>query len=302
MNQFTQPQKVTANAQAPAQERLPFLGMDYDNIRFEETLDRVFIRPADAPFATLVTPNADHIYRMNNQPALVSAAYRNAWLCVNDSKVVAVLSELRGVTLHTTPGSDLVVAMFKDGRLKPDTKMLMVGGTPELADKLRQKFGLTQFFHHDAPMGLMRNRAAFDSVVAAIEKVEAQFIFMAVGSPQQELIAEAVRERGKATGIGLCIGASMEFLVGTRKRAPKLVQKIGMEWAFRLLCEPRRLWRRYLINSPQIFTLYLRDLTTSDVHSTTASNLPKPAQEALPLQGATPPTARRNRRARERQA
>jgi exopolysaccharide biosynthesis WecB/TagA/CpsF family protein len=58
--------------------------------------------------------------------------------------------------------------------------------------------------------------------------------------------------------VALCIGASIEFLSGARRRAPRWMQRAGLEWAFRLLSEPRRLWRRYIVEGPRIFVIWYR--------------------------------------------
>jgi exopolysaccharide biosynthesis WecB/TagA/CpsF family protein len=88
--------------------------------------------------------------------------------------------------------------------------------------------------------------------VAAIEAQPARFVILAVGSPQQEMLAGALARGGKAVGIGLCIGAGLDFLVGIRRRAPAVIREAHLEWLFRLACEPRRLARRYLIDGPRI--------------------------------------------------
>jgi N-acetylglucosaminyldiphosphoundecaprenol N-acetyl-beta-D-mannosaminyltransferase len=56
--------------------------------------------------------------------------------------------------------------------------------------------------------------------------------------------------------VGLCIGASVEFLSGAKRRAPRWMQRAGLEWLYRLLSEPRRLWRRYLVKGPRVFKLW----------------------------------------------
>ena len=76
-----------------------------------------------------------------------------------------------------------------------------------------------------------------------------------VGSPQQELIAARVTG---GTGFGLCIGAALEFLTGDQVRAPLVLRKTGLEWAYRLASNPRRLWRRYLVEGPKVFLLAWR--------------------------------------------
>jgi len=65
--------------------------------------------------------------------------------------------------------------------------------------------------------------------------------------------------RGIAVGTGLCVGASLQFLLGTERRAPILLQRAGLEWAWRLAQNPRRLWRRYLVDNPAILGLLWRE-------------------------------------------
>ncbi len=90
----------------------------------------------------------------------------------------------------------------------------------------------------------------------------ARFVFLAVGSPRQEMLAAAIKATGAARGTGLCIGASLEFLAGAIPRAPGFMQRAGNEWLHRLLVDPRRLGRRYLLDNPVIFRLlcyFLKD-------------------------------------------
>ncbi|GLK77540.1 glycosyl transferase [Methylopila jiangsuensis] len=243
---------------APA-PRLRFLGVDYHRLTPDEALDAVLARPADAAFAPLVTPNAAHVARIAEGGAQAEP-YRNAWLCLNDSRVVELLAKTRGLDLPSVPGSDLVARLLSDPRFDRAAPLLLVGGDSALFQALAAKAGLTAADHYEAPMGLLTNRDAFEATVAAVEAHPARFTLLAVGSPQQEKLAEALRRRGVARGVGLCIGASVEFFVGRRPRAPRWMSRAGLEWLFRLSTEPRRMWRRYVIESPRILLLYLRDL------------------------------------------
>jgi N-acetylglucosaminyldiphosphoundecaprenol N-acetyl-beta-D-mannosaminyltransferase len=76
-----------------------------------------------------------------------------------------------------------------------------------------------------------------------------------VGSPCSEIIASRCAQRGGGRGVALCIGASIEFILGDQIRAPLWMQKAGLEWAFRLITNPVRLWRRYLVEGPKIFLI-----------------------------------------------
>jgi exopolysaccharide biosynthesis WecB/TagA/CpsF family protein len=73
------------------------------------------------------------------------------------------------------------------------------------------------------------------------------------------MVARALADRGIATGTGFCVGASLNFLAGVERRAPALVQRAGMEWAWRLAQNPKRLWRRYLVDDPAILRLLWRE-------------------------------------------
>jgi hypothetical protein len=104
-------------------------------------------------------------------------------------------------------------------------------------------------------MGFDRDPGGVGSGRSASWRTTRPFRLPAVGSPRQEIVAEALVRRGKATGVGLCIGASLLFLTGAERRAPGVVQGAGLEWAWRLAQDPRRLARRYLVDSPQIVRL-----------------------------------------------
>lgn len=239
--------------------RIRFLGVGFDRLTLAAACDRVLTRPANAPFVALVTPNADHLVRIDRLRGAVEHAYRQSWMCLNDSRIVTMLARLRGISLPTAPGSDLVVAMLCDPRFDRTAPIMLAGGETAMFQALVQRAGLTNAVHFEAPMGLMSDSAAFDATIAAIEARPAQFTFIAVGSPQQELLAHALHKRGIATGIGLCCGAAIEYFAGRRRRAPHWMSRAGLEWLFRLLSEPRRLWRRYLVDSPQILRLFGRE-------------------------------------------
>jgi N-acetylglucosaminyldiphosphoundecaprenol N-acetyl-beta-D-mannosaminyltransferase len=87
--------------------------------------------------------------------------------------------------------------------------------------------------------------------------------FLAVGSPRQERLAAAIAATNGTTGTGFCIGASLEFLAGSRRRAPWFISRLGLEWLFRFAGEPHRMFRRYLITSPVVIGLLLKQRLTA---------------------------------------
>jgi exopolysaccharide biosynthesis WecB/TagA/CpsF family protein len=108
-------------------------------------------------------------------------------------------------------------------------------------------------------MNFIRDPLAVEALLREIEAIGTfRFCFLALGSPQQEIIAQKLKERGKARGLALCIGAAINFLTGIEQRAPVWMQQRGLEWLYRLSKNPRRLWTRYLVRGPRIFLLIWR--------------------------------------------
>jgi exopolysaccharide biosynthesis WecB/TagA/CpsF family protein len=107
------------------------------------------------------------------------------------------------------------------------------------------------------PMGFIKSDDEVQKCVDFVAKTQAPLVFFAVGMPQQEILARHIADHSQLRGIGLCIGASIDFLTGKQRRAPVWLQKIGLEWLHRLLSDPRRLASRYLIECPRIFYLIL---------------------------------------------
>lgn len=237
--------------------RVTFLDLDFDLLELPALCDWIAKRDAASPFAYVVTPNVDHMVRLADADAAVRAAYRAADVTVCDSRVLARTARLAGVTLTVAPGSDLVALLF-ERVLVPGDRIILVGGRADDVARLRARYPALDIVHHEPPHGLRDDAparaAAADAAVAAAARVT----LLAVGSPQQELIAHQMAQRGAARGTALCIGASVDFIVGAQRRAPQLVQRAGLEWAWRLAGNPRRLARRYLMDGPTIFPMIWR--------------------------------------------
>lgn len=239
--------------------RVDFLDLAFDRLSLDEAGEWLRTRPADAAFAYVVTPNVDHMVRLGERPPAdpVRAAFEGAALRLCDSRVLQKLAALSGVTLTAVPGSDLTARLFKTIAEAGD-RIAIVGGDEALIADLRALYPAPTLLHHAPPMGLRDDERAMAAAAAFVADSRARFALLAVGSPQQELLAHRVATEGRAIGTGLCIGASIEFLVGRKARAPLWMQRAGIEWLHRLASEPRRLGRRYLIEGPRIFAMAWR--------------------------------------------
>lgn len=243
--------------QSTLKPRVTLLGLDFDNLDVACAAHWIAGRPAGAPFGYAVTPNADHLVRVSRDPALM-AIYRRAEFCLLDSRVVAGLGRLLRLGVPAAaPGSE-VTAHLLAHHLAPGERITIVGLSPTWLPALAARCGLAPPAHYNPPMGFDRNPVAFAKAVAFVRAHPARFVFLAVGSPRQEMLAAELAAAGDLTGTGLCIGASLEFLAGARQRAPHMFRRIGLEWLFRFATEPRKLFRRYVIDSPVVIALLLK--------------------------------------------
>ncbi len=237
-----------------ARERNP-VTFEFDDYELPEFLS------AAASFGTqkygyVATPNVDGLIRLH-ESASFRAAYAQAAYVLLDSRVAAFLFRLfYRVRIPVCPGSDLTVALL-ERVIRPDDRVLLIGSTEQQAQTLRERFGLKQLLHNNPPMGFIRDPAAVEACLQFIESASPfRFCLIAVGDPQGVIVAERLAARGRVRGLACIIGASIDFITGKQQRAPAWMQRIGFEWLYRLISNPRRLAWRYLVRGPKIF-LYL---------------------------------------------
>lgn len=239
--------------------RQPFLDIAFDPLTEQQVVAELRGRSPRSLFRYLVTPNVDHVVRLSrlDRAGPEHQAYANAGWCLCDSRILARLAAMCGVALPVVPGSDLT-ARFIHEILNPGDRICLIGGDPSTRTALavlRPDIAIDQ---HIPPMTLRSDPAARAEAARFAIDHPARFTLIAVGSPQQELIAQEMATMPGACGTALCIGASIDFLTGRSRRAPRWMQRVSLEWLHRLVNDPARLWRRYLIEGPRIFLLTWR--------------------------------------------
>jgi exopolysaccharide biosynthesis WecB/TagA/CpsF family protein len=206
-------------------------------------------------FGYVVTPNVDHLIRYQDDASFRSR-YADADYVLLDSRFLSHIFRVStGRRLGVCTGSDLTARLF-EVVIAPDDCIVLIGGTAEQACMLSARHNLTGLKHYNPPMNFIDDPAEVEKAIRFAEANSPfRFCFLAVGAPQQELLAHKLKERGVAKGMALCIGASVNFITGGERRAPLWMQNIGFEWLFRLLRDPRRLAKRYLVRGPRIFSM-----------------------------------------------
>ncbi|MFC5577711.1 WecB/TagA/CpsF family glycosyltransferase [Lysobacter niabensis] len=198
-----------------------------------------------------MTPNVDHILALASNDRFVEA-YRRAELRVVDGWPVSVaLKWLHGVEVPLVPGSDLVPALFDEcERGKVGLRVFLLGAAPGVAEiaagRMSERWSTIRVTGTCSPnFGFENDPSACQSICDLISAASPDLLVVGLGAPKQELwVSEnAWRIRAK---VAVCAGATIDFLSGTKKRAPYWVRSLRLEWAFRIVQEPRRLMKRYV--------------------------------------------------------
>jgi len=236
-------------------ESVYFLGSRFDTGSIEEAVCTILAETQDR-FKYVVTPNVHHMVRLLDEPATMQPLYEGAWLVFCDSRVLSRMARFSGLHLPVVTGSDLTAHLIERAGEQHLT-IALIGPPATACAALESRYPGLNVVLHTPPMGFIKSEQEVEKCVDFVVKTQAPLVFLAVGMPQQEMVARRIADHPQARGVGLCIGASIDFLIGKQCRAPVWVQKAGLEWFHRLLSDPRRLASRYLVECPRIFYLML---------------------------------------------
>jgi N-acetylglucosaminyldiphosphoundecaprenol N-acetyl-beta-D-mannosaminyltransferase len=241
--------------------RLTIGKVPIDVLTFAQALDAIEGLVNAKAGGTVFTPNLDHIV-VADENAELEAAYRSVSLSLADGAWVVWASRLLPTQLpEKVSGSDLISPLLERAGQR-QWRVAFLGAGPGVAEKAaavaKEKWN-TQVVFIDAPMIRLEDDAQLDDIARRLSESKPDVVMVALGAPKQELLIMRIHERVKPAVL-LGIGASLDFVAGTVKRAPKPVSNLGLEWAWRLAQEPRRLWRRYLINDPKFALILARTL------------------------------------------
>jgi N-acetylglucosaminyldiphosphoundecaprenol N-acetyl-beta-D-mannosaminyltransferase len=210
------------------------------------------------------TPNVDHILMAETNREF-RLAYRRASLVLADGVPIIWASKLLGAPLpEKLSGSDMVLPI---ARLAASQRwrVYLLGGNSGVArlaaERLSKREGVLIVGVDDAFIRLERADPEQHKVLDRIRDAKPDLLFVALGAPKQELwIARHRAELGPT--VAIAVGASLDFVAGTLRRAPRWISTAGLEWLYRLVQEPRRLWRRYLLRGPRVVPVLIRGMTS----------------------------------------
>jgi len=232
-------------------KRVRLFGFAVDVVRMRHAvrrLQRWIARPADR-CRYVVTPNTDHAVMLQYRGDL-AAAYADADLVLADGWPVVAASRLLGRPLpERVTGSDLVPALLRAALPDRPLRVFLLGAAPGVAVRAARNvhatYGNVEVVDtYSPPLGFEHDTAENQRILNRIAHADADVLVVGLGAPKQELWVHAHREQINAR-VALCVGATIDFLAGAKSRAPRWMQRTGLEWLHRVASEPRRLLARY---------------------------------------------------------
>jgi N-acetylglucosaminyldiphosphoundecaprenol N-acetyl-beta-D-mannosaminyltransferase len=234
---------------------LKFCSGGFDEI-IAEIVQRNFLDEKSIPF--LITPNADQVVQYRRCPILIDF-YSKSYFILPDGFPIVSFSKIIGKPLKSKlSGSDFFPIFWNS--LRSMDKVLVVAPSTFVATGLSLSRSETEFY---VP-GFLKteNNSDFeieaDKIAKQILTLGANYVLIGLGFPKQELLGKLIYERLKPFEINplfMLLGASFEFYLGIKKRAPKWMQKLGLEWLHRFYSEPKRLFRRYTVGNIRFLLL-----------------------------------------------
>jgi N-acetylglucosaminyldiphosphoundecaprenol N-acetyl-beta-D-mannosaminyltransferase len=228
-------------------------GVSLSQHTMEELVEEISSRPlspGNGP-RMIVTMNLDHVVKLRKNRRF-RRAYRKADVVTADGAPIFAYARLRGARISKITGSDLFARLVP--RLNPERQRCFFVlskeevGRDMVAHLMKKGFARGQLDYCVPPFGFEEDRDASDRLAERIAQFAPTHLFFCVGAPKSEIWCH--RYAGQiGDAYVMCIGAGVEFYLGVKKRAPRLMQNTGMEWLWRWGQEPRRLTQRYFVAS-----------------------------------------------------
>ncbi|MBW4428071.1 MAG: WecB/TagA/CpsF family glycosyltransferase [Nostoc desertorum CM1-VF14] len=242
--------------------RINICGVEIDKYSFDEVVDRIVEHASyHRKPEYVVTPNAMHILSLQKDSNFQDI-YRKAFLVVPDGvSLLWAAKFLRTPLKGRVNGTDLFEKLCAIAA-KKGLKVFLLGGRPGSAEKAKDTLvnrypSLQIVGTYCPPYGFESQPAELNSINSTIRAAAPDILFVGLGAPKQEKwIAANYLNLGVPISVG--IGVSFELVSNMVKRSPVLMQKTGFEWLFRLLVEPKRLWKRYILGNPTFVWLVIK--------------------------------------------
>jgi N-acetylglucosaminyldiphosphoundecaprenol N-acetyl-beta-D-mannosaminyltransferase len=241
--------------------RIPILGLSVSVVDMKLVLTK-FVSWIETQQSNYVCVAPAHSLMECIKTPTLLPVFNDAGLITPDGIAVVWLMRLKGYKqVQRVYGPDLLLAACVHG-LELGWRHYFLGGAPEtnakLIARLNAQYPGIKIAGAYSPPFRPLSQEEHSEMILKVNQSQADLVWVGLGSPRQEIWMHANRDKILAPVL-VGVGAAFDFLSGAKPQAPRWIQRIGMEWLFRLLCEPKRLWPRYR-QYPLFVCLALQDL------------------------------------------
>lgn len=238
--------------------RIPFLNTYIDNLTAQEAkscVDQLINSPG---FHYVVTPNSDIVVKMQDDPELLDICNK-ADLILTDGQIVVKLSKKLGTPIKERVAMTDFVWDVMDLADKKGYKIFLFGGKKEVlataTKRIQEKYPKLRIADsYSPPFGFENNPEQLEAANKRIKASNADILIVFLGCPKQEKFIAKNKDK-YCVPISITMGGCVDFIAGGVSRAPQWMQDAGLEWFYRFLQEPKRMFRRYFIDDIRIFGL-----------------------------------------------
>ena len=240
-------------------EQVNILNLAINNLSQDELLMQL-----EKEGGVVFTPNVDHLMKIQKDREFYER-YRESDYRVCDGQILFWMLKLLGKPVkEKISGSRFFPAFYQYHQDKENTKIFLLGAAPGVATKaqrnINQKVGRKIVVDTYSPtFGFEKDKSECDYIIEKINNSGANVLVVGLGAPKQEKWIIKYKKFLTSINTFLAVGASIDFEAGHKRLAPKWISDAGLETPYRLLSEPRRLWRRYLIEHPPFFYFVVQE-------------------------------------------
>ncbi|QAA82187.1 glycosyltransferase [Aequorivita sp. H23M31] len=239
--------------------RIQLLNTSIDNLSMQETLALVQEKIREGKQLHHVVVNAGKLAAMQKDLELRQSV-NQSHLVNADGQAVVWASQFLGKPLkERVAGIDLMAGLVEMAH-KNQNKIFLFGAKEEIVKEVARKY--SEIYSPNLIAGYRNGYFSASEEKAIAQQIAdsgTQMLFVAISSPIKENFLYKYRDILKNVNLIMGVGGSFDVVAGKTKRAPKWMQKIGMEWFYRFLQEPRRMWKRYLVGNSQFIYFVLKE-------------------------------------------
>lgn len=242
--------------------KVNFINISIDNVTMQEAISSINKCIIENRKMYVVTPNVDHIVKLQKNNRFLNAYLKAGLVAVDGTPIILCSKWLKSPLKEKITGPRLTEEVIKLAS-NNHYSVFFLGAGPGVADRaaknMLKKYPEFSFAGAYSPKyGFECNVDEKKRIIKILNDSNAQIVIAGMGSPKTEIFLSEIYNQLNAN-VSLSIGAAIDFMAGNVKRCPGWINKIGMEWFYRFLKDPKRLWKRYFVDDIEFISLIINE-------------------------------------------